>query len=131
MDNLPKNFDRLGARLDQATLLAEAGVTFAFLSGSPYSETRSLSQAAGIAVAQGLSWQQALAAITSAPAAIWALEGLGRLEVGAIADLVIWNGDPLEVTSAPLAVLVDGEWVNLETRQGALAKRYVELLNLK
>jgi imidazolonepropionase-like amidohydrolase len=51
--------------------------------------------------------------------------------VGAIADLVIWNGDPLEVTSAPLAVLVDGEWVNLETRQGALAKRYVELLNLK
>ncbi|MGY8851770.1 MAG: amidohydrolase family protein [Pseudomonadales bacterium] len=131
MDNLPKNFDRLGARLDQATLLAEAGVTFAFLSGSPYSETRSLSQAAGIAVAQGLSWQQALAAITSAPAAIWGLEGLGRLEVGAIADLVIWNGDPLEVTSAPLAVLVDGEWVNLETRQGALAKRYVELLNLK
>jgi imidazolonepropionase-like amidohydrolase len=131
MDNLPKNFDRLGARLDQATLLAEAGVTFAFLSGSPYSETRSLSQAAGIAVAQGLSWQQALAAITAAPAAIWGLEGLGRLEVGAIADLVIWNGDPLEVTSAPLAVLVDGEWVNLETRQGALAKRYVELLNLK
>ena len=131
MENLPQNFDRLGARLDQATLLADAGVTFAFLSGSPYSETRSLGQAAGVAVAQGLSWQQAIAAITSAPAAIWGLAGLGRIERGAIADLVIWDGDPLEVTSAPLAVLIDGEWVDLETRQSALANRYVELLNLK
>jgi imidazolonepropionase-like amidohydrolase len=131
MENLPQNFDRLGARLDQATLLADAGVTFAFLSGSPYSETRSLGQAAGVAVAQGLSWQQAIAAITSVPAAIWGLAGLGRIERGAIADLVIWDGDPLEVTSAPLAVLIDGEWVDLETRQSALANRYVELLNLK
>ena len=131
MENLPQNFDRLGARLDQATLLAEAGVRFAFFSGSPYSETRSLSQAAGIAVAQGLSWQQAITAITAAPAEIWGLKGLGRIEVGAIADLVIWNGDPLEVTSAPVAVLIDGARVDLETRQDALAKRYVELLNLK
>ena len=96
MENLPQNFDRLGARLDQATLLADAGVRFAFFSGSPYSETRSLSQAAGIAVAQGLSWQQAITAITAGPAEIWGLKGLGRIEVGAIADLVIWDGDPLE-----------------------------------
>ena len=131
MENLPQNFDRLGARLDQATLLANAGVSFAFLSGSPYSETRSLSQAAGIAVAQGLTWQQAIAAVTSTPAAIWGLTGLGRIEPGAIADVVIWDGDPLEVTSAPVAVLIDGDWVDLETRQDVLAKRYVELLDLK
>jgi len=82
-------------------------------------------------VAQGLTWQQAIAAVTSTPAAIWGLTGLGRIEPGATADVVIWDGDPLEVTSAPVAVLIDGDWVDLETRQDVLAKRYVELLDLK
>ena len=131
LDNLPQNFDRLGARLDQAYLLSSAGVRFALMSGSPYSEFRSLTQAAGVAVANGLAWEQALLAITAVPAEIWGLEGLGKIDRGAKADLVIWSGDPLEVSSAPIAVMVDGEWVNLETRQDRLAKRYLEVLNLE
>ena len=131
LDNLPQNFDRLGARLDQAYLLSAAGVRFALMSGSPYSEFRSLTQAAGVAVANGLAWEQALLAITAVPAEIWGLEGLGKIDRGAKADLVIWSGDPLEVSSAPIAVMVDGEWVNLETRQDRLAKRYLEVLNLE
>jgi imidazolonepropionase-like amidohydrolase len=131
LDNLPQNFDRLGARLDQAYLLSAAGVRFALMSGSPYSEFRSLTQAAGVAVANGLAWKQALLAITAVPAEIWGLEGLGKIDRGAKADLVVWSGDPLEVRSAPIAVMVDGEWVNLETRQDRLAKRYLEVLNLE
>ncbi len=131
LDNLPQNFDRLGARLDQARLLSVSGVRFALMSGSPYSEFRSLTQAAGVAVAHGLAWEQALLAMTSVPAEIWGLEGLGKIELGAKADLVIWSGDPLEVSSAPVVVMVDGDWVNLETRQDLLAKRYLEVLNLE
>ncbi|MDA0761013.1 MAG: amidohydrolase family protein [Proteobacteria bacterium] len=131
MNNLPENFDRLGARLDHATLLDADGVQFAFMSGSPYSEFRSLSQAAGVAVAYGLSWTTAIAAITRSPAQIWGLEDLGVIEPGAIADLVIWDGDPLEVTSAPTAVMIDGAWVDLSTRHKALAERYRDLLDLK
>jgi imidazolonepropionase-like amidohydrolase len=131
MDNLPGSFDRLGARLDQAALLDAAGIRFAFMSESPFTEFRSLSQAAGVAVAYGLPWDKALAAITRWPAEIWGLEGLGAIAVGSIADLVVWSGDPLEVVSTPTAVMIDGTWISLSTRQRLLAERYRDLLKLK
>ncbi|MEK9747224.1 MAG: amidohydrolase family protein [Pseudomonadales bacterium] len=130
LDNVPESFDRLGARLDAAAILDRAGVPLAFMSTTPYSEFRSLTQAAGVAVANGLPWERALRAITAGPAEIWSIEG-GRLAVGEVANLVLWDGDPIEITSAPTAVMIDGEWVNLETRQQKLSERYRDLLNLK
>ena len=130
LDNVPESFDRLGARLDSATILDEAGVPIAFMSTTPYSEFRSLTQAAGVAVANGLPWDRALRALTEGPAEIWGIEG-GRLAQGEVADLVFWDGDPIEIMSAPQAVMIDGRWVDLTTRQQQLSERYRDLLKLK
>ena len=127
LDNRPSSFDKLGARLDNVALMAEAGVKVALMSVDPFSEFRSLSQAAGVAVAYGLPWQEALKTITVNPAEIWGLTGLGRIEEGGIADLVLWDGDPLEVMSRPLKVMVDGKWMDLTTRQDLLKARYSDL----
>jgi imidazolonepropionase-like amidohydrolase len=129
IDNLPSRFDRLGARLDNAALLVEAGVTVAFMTENLFTGSRMLTQGAGIAVAYGLDWEDAFKAITVNPAAIWGIENYGSLESGAIADIVIWDGDPLEVMSAPSQVMIDGVWQNLTTRQDLLRDRYRDLNN--
>ena len=124
LDNTPGTFDTLGARLDNAALLAKAGVTVAFVSTEPFSEFRSLSQAGGVAVAYGMPRAEALRALTENPARIWQISGKGVIEEGAVADLVIWNGDPLEVMSSPTRVMIGGKWVDLRTRMDMLRDRY-------
>ena len=83
-----------------------------------------------MAVANGLPWDRALRALTEGPAEIWGIEG-GRLAEGEVADLVFWDGDPIEIMSAPQAVMIDGRWVDLTTRQQQLSERYRDLLKLK
>ena len=124
--DLPKRFESLGATLDNAARLAAAGVRVAFLSGSSHN-ARNLRQAAGNAVAHGLPWEVALAAMTTAPAAIWGVEGYGSLVPGMEADLVVWDGDPLEVTTFPDHVFVRGVEMPMETRQTRLRDRYLDL----
>ncbi len=126
LSNLPADFDRLGARLDNAVLLHRAGVTLAF-TGAGTHHARKLRQAAGNAVAHGLPWQAALAALTANPASILGLEdGFGTLQPGAPAHLVIWSGDPLDVTSAADQVVVGGRAVPMVSRQTLLRDRYLE-----
>ena len=127
--DLPQTFDALGARLDNAALLAKAGVTIAFsVSGNglylSYGAGIDMREGAGIAVANGLPYAASIAAITAGPATIWGIDHAGTLAAGADADIVIWEGDPLEPTSAPLTVLVAGVEVSLATRQTALRDRY-------
>lgn len=121
-----------GARLDNAALLEKAGVTIAFsVSGnSIYLSLDAgieMREGAGIAVANGLPYADALRAITTSPAAIWGIEHTGTLAPGADADVVIWDGDPLEPASAPVAVLVGGVETSLATRQTMLRARYSPL----
>jgi imidazolonepropionase-like amidohydrolase len=127
-DNLPARFDFIGARLDGAAILHRAGVPLAFfVSGINMSHNVGieLRQVAGIAVANGLPREAALQAVTSGAARIWGFdEHAGMLEAGRLADLVVWSGDPLEVTTEPVAVLVDGVRVSLATRQKLLRDRY-------
>ncbi len=127
LDNLPSRFDRLGARLDNAALLVEAGVTVAFMTDDLTRNTRNLTQGAGVAVAYGLSWQEAMKAITVSPASLWGLENTGRLVPGFAADLVVWDGDPLEVTSSPVRMMIGGSWIELRGRQELLRDRYSDL----
>ena len=124
--DLPKRFESLGATLDNAARLHAAGVRIAFLSGSSHN-ARNLRQAAGNAVAHGLPWEAALAAMTTVPAAIWGVEGYGALAPGMDADLVVWDGDPLEVTTFPDHVFVRGVEMPMETRQTRLRDRYLDL----
>jgi imidazolonepropionase-like amidohydrolase len=85
-------------------------------------------QLAGNAVAHGLPWEAALAAITSSPAAIFGLGARGRIEAGQAADLVLWSGDPLEVTTVAEQVWIAGSPVTMRSRQTELRDRYLERL---
>jgi imidazolonepropionase-like amidohydrolase len=135
MDNLPNRFESIGSTLSNVGRLVAAGVTVAL--GTPDLDAsfqpRLINTYAGNMVAQGrlsgetgLSWSQALATITSAPARIFGLEReLGTLEPGKRADVVIWDGDPLELTSAPVAVFIDGVPQSMTTRQTLLRDRYL------
>lgn len=128
MTNLPARFDRLNARLDSAAILARAGVRFALGGDSPNQNhnARNITQAAGIAVANGLSWAEALASITLAPARIFGLDAeVGSIESGKRADLVIWSGDPLELRTYAEQVFIGGRPVAMESRQTLLRDRYL------
>jgi imidazolonepropionase-like amidohydrolase len=129
LDDLPESFDQIGATLQNAARLQAAGVTLAFtLRASPH-DARKLRQAAGIAVANGLPWAAGLAAITTTPAELFgATAEFGSLAVGAPANLVVWSGDPLEVTSVVEAQWLDGHERSLRTRQTELRDRYLEKL---
>jgi Amidohydrolase family len=126
LDNLPADFDRLGARFDNAKILHEAGVRIAFSQTDSF-HLRKNRQLAGNAVAHGLSWDAALAAITSGPAEIFGLGAeRGRIEKGLVADLVLWSGDPLEVTTVTEQAWIAGQPVAMRSRQTELRDRYLE-----
>jgi imidazolonepropionase-like amidohydrolase len=132
--NLPRSFESLGATLENAARLAAAGVTVAIgpdSTGGGSHNARNLGQSAGVAVANGLPWPAGLAAITANPARIYGLEDVGQLQPGFVADVVIWDGDPLEVTSYPDAVYINGRAMPMESRHTLLRDRYLELLNLR
>ncbi len=134
--DLPDGFDSLASTRSNVGRLVRAGVTVAFgnFGGIGGDTPRNLPQQAGNAVAQasvpggvGLSREAALAAMTAMPAAIFGLNDLGTLAPGKRADVVVWDGDPLELTSAPVAVLIDGVAQPMTSRQVELRDRYRDL----
>lgn len=101
----------LEPRLDTPTLLALAGVEFCLSANDEQGQDDVRGQAM-LARRYGLESSLALDAVTAAPARILGVEGrVGLLKVGLDADLVVWSGPPLAVTSKPLAVLIDGQLV--------------------
>ena len=126
--NLPSSFSQLAATSENASRLAKAGVTVAITNlGDSALQARLATQVAGNAVANGLPFDTAMEALTTAPAEIFGMDGLGVLAPGARADVVAWDGDPLEVTSAPVAVFIDGVSEPMESRQTKLRDRYLSL----
>ena len=126
--NLPASFEQLGATAENASRMMEAGVTVAISHlGDSSHQARLAIQVAGNAVANGMSHDDAMKALTIAPAQIFGLQGLGVIGPGARADIVVWDGDPLEVTSNPDVVMIDGDVQSLKTRQTELRDRYLKL----
>jgi imidazolonepropionase-like amidohydrolase len=134
LNDLPVSFEQLGATQSNAGRLLRAGVKVA-LNAAPLQNPRRLQQVAGNLVAlsrvpgaSGLSWDQAFAAISSVPAEISGLGGkAGVLKPGAMGDVVLWDGDPLEVGTVPTRVFIGGVEQSLESHQSRLRARYRDL----
>ena len=126
--NLPGSFDDINARFGSASILVAAGVKVAIAdSDSQTHNARNMTQSAGIAVANGLDWDAALRAITLTPAEIYGMAATtGSIETGKAADVVIWPGDPLELTNYPEAVFINGEAIPMVSRQTLLRDRYLQ-----
>ncbi len=128
--NLPSTFDRVAASAATAAALEAAGVDFAIAAlDELVANPGYMAQFAGVAVAHGLPWAAAFDAVTGAPARMLGLgSDLGALEPGKLADVVIWDGDPLEVMSGAERVFVAGVERPARSRQSALRDRYLEPL---
>ncbi len=117
-------FNALEPRLDNAALLRKAGVPVLIAQGDN-SFGSDLRFAAGNAVANGMSWDDALAAMTLWPAEAYGIaDRYGSLQAGRVANLVVWSGDPLEYSSAPVQLFIRGRPVPLVSRQTELLSRY-------
>lgn len=130
LNDLPAQFEQLGATQSNVGRMAKAGVKVAL--GAFFDQPRYAPQYAGNLVAlnkvpgaSGLSWGQALAAITSGPAEVLGMgDRFGSLKPGRAGDLVVWDGDPLEVSSGVVQVFVDGVEQDLSNHQSKLRDRY-------
>jgi imidazolonepropionase-like amidohydrolase len=121
--NVP-TFESLGITFENAARLHAAGVLVAFASFDSHN-ARNLKQQAGIAVAYGMPYEAALRAVTVNPARIWGIaERFGTLEAGKDADVVVWSGDPFEVTTVAEHVFIRGRQMPADTRQRDLFFRY-------
>jgi imidazolonepropionase-like amidohydrolase len=126
LDNIP-SYDALGVRYENAALLAKAGVKVVLLETDTHN-SRNLRQEAGNAVSYGMSWDQALRAVTLAPAEVFGVaDRYGSLQPGKVANVVVWSGDPFEFTTAVEHVFIRGREIPLRSRQTELFERYKTL----
>ena len=129
MNNIPQSFETLGSRQDAAALLQRAGVKVVLLAngsgGEEVFNVRNLKYDAGVAVAYGLSWDNALRAITLTPAEVLGVANrVGSLEAGRDANVVVWSGDPFEFATRVEHVFIRGREVADPSRQDELMQRY-------
>ena len=115
-------YDRL---LTQPEELRAAGIKFAFGSFDN-SFARRLGQQAANAVAHGLPYEEGLKAVTLYPAQIFGLDKeLGTLEAGKIANFIVTNGDPLDVTTEVRYLFIKGQLTSTDNKQKVLYEKYL------
>lgn len=132
LSDLPEQFESLASTQSNVGRMTAAGVKVAIGRMGDAIQPRNAPQYAGNLVAlnrvpgaTGLSWGKALASITSVPAEILGMgERFGSLRPGRAADVVLWDGDPLEVSSGVVSVWVDGAAQDLANHQTRLRDRY-------
>ncbi len=134
--DLPNSFEQLAATQSNIGRMQAAGVTvgIGMINDDEARQARLVKQYAGNLVAltkvpgaSGLDWGQAFATISSKPAEAMGMGSeFGSLRPGRRGDVVVWDGDPLEIGTAAVKVFIDGVEQPIETRQDQLRKRYFD-----
>ena len=125
INNIPGSFDELAANIELAGNLEKLGITLMF--NAPRSHNYHLvRQGAGVAVANGMSYAGAIKALTLSPVEVFNLGERGEIAQGKIADLIIWDADPLEPSSMPERVFINGKDIDLTSRMTRLTDRYTK-----
>jgi imidazolonepropionase-like amidohydrolase len=129
MNNIPSSFATLNQRQENAALLRRAGVTVVLVTnndgGDSRFNARNIKYEAGNAVAYGMSHDDALRAITLAPAELFGVaDRIGSLQAGRDANIVVWSGDPFEFSTQAEHVFIRGREVKEPSRQDLLIERY-------
>lgn len=130
MENGPHSFTRLRTHENAAGILAKAGVDVVLFVSGWFENPRRLRQVAGNAVAQGMAREDAMRAVGQAPWTVFgtkadARKKRGLIAEGAPADVVLWSADPFELSTRARVVFIEGRAYSLDTRQDALARRYL------
>ena len=128
INNIPNSFDELASNINASARLEDAGITLMF--NAPRDHNYHLiRQGAGVAVANGMSYSGAIKALSSNVSKTFKLGSKGLIEEGASADLMIWDSDPLEPSSMPIKVFINGIDTDLTTRSSRLRDRYTKNLD--
>ncbi len=123
MDNIPDSFDELGSSLELGKILDQAGIPIMFSTQRSHNY-HLMRQGSGNAVAHGMSYESAIEGMTSRVAEVFNLNKRGVLKTGNLADIVVWDGDPLEPASFPRIVMIEGKIQSLSSRSTKLTERY-------
>ena len=123
MDNIPNSFDELGSSLSLGRILDQAGIPVMFSTQRSHNY-HLMRQGSGNAVAHGMSYETAIKGMTKTVAQTFNLDDRGSIEPGKLADIIIWDGDPLEPASFPKIVMIEGQLQDLSSRSSKLTERY-------
>lgn len=130
MNNIPGGFASLGSYQENAAMLRRAGVEVGIIGDAGISDgqgfnVRNIKQEAGNAIAYGMSWEDALRAVTIVPARFLGIaDHYGSIEAGKVANVVVWSGDPFEFGTRAEHVFVRGAEIVAPNRQKMLEQRY-------
>ncbi len=120
----PSSMETLGAIYENAALLDKAGVKIAIITGGAHG-VRDLRFQAGIAVEYGLPFEAALKAVTIYPAQILGVDkDLGSIEAGRIANIAIFDGDPLQPLTMVTEVIIEGRRMPMSSIQTELYEKF-------
>ena len=128
MDNIPNSFDELGSSLDLGKILDQAGIPIMFSTQRSHNY-HLMRQGAGNAVAYGMSYETAIKGMSNTVAQTFRLDNRGSIETGKLADVIVWDGDPLEPSSFPRIVMIEGKLQDLSSRSTKLTERYTNTEN--
>ena len=133
MNNIPRDFVELNSRQDNAAILRKAGVTVVLVGNAGGGDeenfnVKNVRFEAGNAVGYGMTWDDALRAVTLAPAEVFGVAGrIGALKAGMEGNVVVWSGDPFEFATQAEHVFVRGVEYTAPSRKDLLTERYKTL----